>query len=472
MPIDPMFTESLFGTFRNMVEDCKQKNITGEDFDAMCSILERMEALGQEHSDFNAFNGQVAQENLYGRFSDHYSRALGAHSKQEYASGEKSYSDSDLLKSVLDGLRQAVQQLRDSYCDTLEAASGKNAEALHQKSIEFAKRNVSDKVFEASGGFDNFKKVADKEVSETLKKTPLAYNNTAEVEVLQNPEPLIKPIEDLIALGEQQGMTLPRFLRLQIEQGLDKAMEGAAVTRNSYVTELEFARALPSNPFAIMQAEEKIKIFDVLAEQNKFHVPVSKQLRYAVDDIFRKYEPQIIKWNRTRDIFDKLIYDLYLWSLSYCPIAPWIFPWSTSDNPKEAVITTQNTRPGVFREREKLLKKNFGLDFTEIFSHEVFKWDVEHYYYSYSQVLTEFLARKIFPACIPLQHLPSALIDERAALYQDQLELNPELHKASEHFRDFYDQKFGAGRYLQKFGEIEKSTSKAPVWEWGSFNIK
>jgi hypothetical protein len=474
MPIDPMILDAILVTFRNMAEDCRQKNISGEDFDNMCVCLARLEELGQQHSDMNAFNGQVMQENLYGRFSDYYSRALGAYAKQQYSSGAAGYDDSSLLKQNLDALRQCIQSLRDGYKEALRMSGSEYAAQQQQKGLDYLERTSDKKMFAASGGFGAMKKEIEKGNAEVMKKTPNAMDNTIETEVLQNPEELIRPIQEVIKLGEQPGMTFPAFLRLQIERGLDKAMEGTVVARKGYLYSLEFTKALSANPYYIKSAERKIEVFDKLASASKFGVPGQFELNLAFDDVDREFDPQIRKWDRVKGIWEKMIWDLYEWSLSYCSFAPRIKPWVDAKDPMAATKQTQNTMPGIFKEYEYLLQKYFGMAFPDIFGHPTFEWEVKYHTFPFSQELTEFLIAEVYPPCKPFNHLPADIVQKRASFYKmdrngDDREMNPELHLPAERLRVFYDHQFGEGRYESKYGAIEKSDAKADPWNWETF---
>jgi hypothetical protein len=413
-----MILDPLLNTFRNMAEDCRQKNITGEDFDKMCEYLARLEELGQKYSDMNEFNGQVMQENLYMHFSDHYSRCLAAQAKQEYSSGAKSYDDDALLKQSIDFLKQAIQRLRDNYAETLRMAGSKYAEEQQKKSMDYLERTSDKKTFDAAGGFGNFRKEVDKGNEEAKKNTPNAMDNTVEMEVLQNPELIIRSIQDVIDLGEQPGITYPNFLRIQIERGLDKAMEGSVATRNGYMYTLDFTLAMSANPHYIRSAEKKIEVFDKLAAASKFNVPDMFELNLALDDVGREFDPRIKKWDRIKNLWDSMMWDLYLWSLSYCSFAPKIKPWAEAKNPPAEVKKTQDTGPGVFREKEKLLSKYFGMSFADIFRHPTFEWEVKYNFYAYSQELTEFIIEEVYPHCKPFNHLPAEVIQKRASFYK------------------------------------------------------
>ncbi len=473
MALDPMMLNAILGTFKNMMEECKQKNLSGSDFDNMCETYSRMEQLGQEHSDMNAFSAQMMNENLYGKFSDYYGRVLsaGASNTSNSAGG---YDDAVLLKQSVNALKQVIESLKKNYQDAINESSGKNVMQQNQAGLDFLERNTEKGLFSATGGITALQNDSENALNTTLNKTPNAYDNSIEVEILSNPEVIIKPIQDVINLGEQSGMTLPKFLRIQMETGLDKAMEGAVATSEAYQTEKDFILVNPISPYHIKKIERKIEKFEELASANKFKVPNWTELKFNLDDIDREFETDIQKWDRIKTIWDKLLWDLSFWSLSYCSFAPYIKPWSLAKNPVESTIKTQNTNPGLFQERERLLQKYFELSFMDIFKHPSFQWDVKYNYIGYSQEFIEFLIEKIYPQCKPFNHLTSEIIEIRASFYKKDKnsfdkESNPESHLPAERWQIFYNNKFGEGRYESKFGLIEKSDSKATPWNMSTF---
>lgn len=477
MPLDPMILNSILGTFKNMVEECKQKNLSGEDFDKMCETFARMEQLGQEHDDMNAFNAQIMQENLYGQFSDYYGRALSAQAQAETQSEDGGYDDAKLLKQSVNALKQAIQTIQQRFEEAVQTAKGDNAKQQQDMALEYAARNLDPSLIAAGGGMETIKQEADKSFNETMEKTPNAFDNSVEVEVMNNPAEIIKPIQDLIDLGEEPGMTLPKFLRLQIERGMDKAMEGAVVARKGLITELEFTEVNPVSPYHLEKAKEKIAKFDELAQKQKFNVPNWKELSLAQDDIDRKFAPDIAKWETIKRWWEDLIWDLSFWSTSYLEYAPYIEPWSMSDDKHKAVKRTQDTTPGIFREREKLFNKYFGISFIEIFKHPTFQWDVKYNYLGYSQEYIEFLIEKIYPECKPFNHLSSELIEQKEYYHQknkddQEREGNPESHFPAERMRVFYNSKFGEGRHESKYGPVVKNNSVATPWNYETFKFK
>lgn len=479
MPIETIFLDPILSVYKNMVEDCKQKGISGEEFDAMVACYNRMEELGQSTDDINAFYGSLMQEDIYGKFSDHYTKAVVAHSQQVNSSGgDNDDNDAAMLKQNIDALKGAIKMMEDSYKEAIRMASTEVAQAENEKAFDYVSVKHK-KEFEAQGlNVDSVKKQMDKAGRESMKKTPNMLDNTVEVEITQNPEALIKPILKLIELGEQPGMTFPTFLRLQIEQGLDKAMEGTGVVRDGLVYSLDFAEALPSNPFQIEIAKKKIESFDKLVAGSKFKTADISELNYMFDDIEREFEPKIREWNAIKDLWESMISDLYDWSLSYCHFAPEIEPWAMAPNPREATVFDQNVTPGIFKEREKQLQKYFGISFMDVFKHQTFEFEVKRNNLWYSQELIEFLIEEVYPHCRPFNQLPSEIIKKRGLFHSymrspGNCEVNPELHIPLQHFIKFYNAKFGEGRYESKYSGVEIMTDIfAKPWKWDTFKHK
>lgn len=245
MPLDPMISEAMLGTFRKMAQEIKDKNITGEDFDNMCQTLERMEELAQTHDDINAFNGQVTQENLFGQFSDHYGRCLSSQAQAASSdSADGGYDDAALLKQTLDGLRNAVKSIRNAKQEAIRQAT---------------------------------------------------------------------------------------------EYDPEKAMEGNAVVRDSYVYNYEWQLANARCPLHIEKAKRKIELFVTLAEKTPFKIPNSDELNFGMQKIDYEFEPQIIKWKEITGRWEKLLWNLSFWSLSYTSVAPYLEPWSLAVDVQKAI---------------------------------------------------------------------------------------------------------------------------------------
>jgi hypothetical protein len=420
MALDPMMINPVLDIYKKMIAECEEKQISGENFDKMCEVYDRIEQLGKELSDFNEFNAIVMRENLYGMFGDYYGRALMDVAKSNETDG---YDDAQLLKNNLEALKDAIKTIKEEYKNALSRAE-----------------NEGDR---------------------------------REVEVLHNPDSIIKPIEDLIALGEEEGMTYPDFLRIQIERGLDKAAEGTVATKSGLQFIKGSVECNPSSPYELRIWEEKYKSFEAISAKSKFGVPNLMELSMADDDIERKYYFQDEQFRKITKIWEGLLSSLSLWSLAHASFAPYIDPWKRFDNPPEQVRYEINVTPGFFVQELAQLEEIFGIGFYDIFTHETFLWSVKYNYIEYSCEFVKFLARKVFPHCKPFQKLPEELIHERKEFSihgpnKEDREENPLISLPAERIRDWYDSVYGEGTYdgkfTAKYGPIPKSKSVAEPW--------
>ncbi len=432
MPIDPSMLDPMLGTFRNMLKEVEEKNYTGEDVDKLKETMARMEQLGQENDDLNVFNGILMQENLFGKFSDYYSRILASSAKAEGES--KGYDDSTLLKQTIDSLKGAIAEIEKNY----------------EKSIETAKQEA--KKHKTKKG-----------------EAKKAYDNSVEVAILNDPTLIIKGIQDVIDLGEQPGMTLPKFLRLQMERGLDKAMEGSVVARNGQKYLLDFTISNPKSPYHIEVDTKKLEAFDELASKNKFNLPNLKELSFVHRDIDYKYATDIAIWEEITRRWESILSSLSFWSLSYCKFAPGILPWRPAPDPVAATIKTQKTEPGLFKQEERLFEKYFGIKFMDIFKHDTFKWAVKYNYTGFSQEYVEFLIEQVYPQCRPFNDLNKETIKQREDFYTEGKEGDPETYLINVRHKNVYDKYFGDGRYLARFGEIDTDSGNAAPWNIETF---
>ncbi len=468
MPLDPMMSDAILGTFQKMADEIKTKNLSGENIDKMMQTLDRMKELANIHSDMNAFNGQVMQENLYGKFSDYYGKAMSAQTTTSSSSSGE--ANPDYLKQNLDALRNAIKRIKESKEEALKRDREYDPQKAMQQTMDFVERNKEKyglaKGIEMSGGIEAVKKEAEKDIDKTLKERPNAYDNSVEIEILINEEGVIKPIENLIKLGEEPGMTYPKYLRLQIEKGLDKAMEGNVVAREGYEYSYEFYKAMSRCPHYIEKAKKKLELFDQLGAKSKFGIPNMDEISYGHRRIDHEFEPAIIQWENITNRWESMLWDLYDWSLAHISIAPQIQPWSMATDPIKAVKKTKDVQPGIFRQRERLFKKYYGMGFLDILKHPTFIYYIKNDFMWESQELFEFLINKVYPVIQPFQFLPQDLINERAAIYKEKREANPDLHKPLFRFASFYDGKFGEGRYFSKYGKPESVVSNAKPWNW------
>lgn len=132
----------------------------------------------------------MVTENLMDNFSNYYSQVL-AEGAASSSGAEGGYDDQALLKQNVEALKSSVQEIKSAYERAIQESS----------------------------------------------------DNPIEVEVLMNPDDIVAGVQQLIDLGEQEGMTYPRFLKTQIEKGLDKVADGGTTNKKTLEYELNFAKA-------------------------------------------------------------------------------------------------------------------------------------------------------------------------------------------------------------------------------------
>lgn len=123
MPIDKMISDSMLGTFRNMVQECRDRKLSGPSFDKMAAELAKMEKYAQEIDDVAAFSAKLTTENCFLNFSTYYGEVLADASKQSTSTGDE---DAGLLRQTL----QAYTSALSSYDQQVSSGTMKPAEAV------------------------------------------------------------------------------------------------------------------------------------------------------------------------------------------------------------------------------------------------------------------------------------------------------------------------------------------------------
>lgn len=429
MAIDKTMLDAITGGYRFYLDDMKSKNITGKYYDEVERLFKRIEQLGQECSDMNELYARMQNENIIVKMADAYTRALTEEGNKKYMpkNGEIP-DDSQLFKNNIDALRNCIKSLRDQFDNLLRNAT------------------------------------------ESERMRIMAENN---------PEDLIKTIEDMIALAEEPGMTYANFLRLQIERGLDKAAEGVT-TRKFIENIIEGKKAFMEPELEIKMWEEKLEAYDKEASRNKFNVVDTHVWNLIDDSIDRKYKPESIRKSKIYDLFHQIIGDLRIWSIAHCPFAPTqVEPWSLMGSIERAKADVEKTKavyPGIIREYEKLLYRYFGLRLKDIVHDDNFIHSIKSNFIDESQELVEHLLLDVYPHCRPFNRLPDHVVEKRGEIYKGKREINPGRKEPYLRMKRYYNSKYGEGymeKYLNEQGlgsadQMEYSSYAAP-WNLDSF---
>ena len=115
MAIDKNMLDPTLDTYRNMLTDLQNKKISGEDMDKMAEIIARMEQLGNELSDINEFFDIVTKENLFQKFTDHYTKAVTSQYKTPQTAIKSSVSNTvSQLKQPQGLVRNVISRITNN----------------------------------------------------------------------------------------------------------------------------------------------------------------------------------------------------------------------------------------------------------------------------------------------------------------------------------------------------------------------
>lgn len=419
MAIDKQYVDPILNAYRDMKKDCDNRGLKGNLYDEMVEKITLLERYVEEFDDFTAFNIKVMDENLYTGISMLYTRLLNEAAKPKTdEKGNPIYNDEtdrNLLLQTLSAYKNAIEKIKE----------GK------QQAIDYAGTDV-------------------------------------ETNALFKEQLFIKPVEDVIQLGES-GVNYPVFLRLMIEKGMDKAMESSIVTRNGLVFTLDFYNAAMINPHYIEQYERQLELYDTLAEQSKFGAVNVLKFNLGCEKTEFELNPKIKLWESQKHYWNRLIESLSDWITSFCSFAPYTQPWSLAPDPRAAVIETQECEPGYFEVKQNQLMKYHGISFPEIFSHETFTWEVENNHLWYSMEYIKFLRDEVFSHCRPGTKPPAEVIAKAEKIHTGKRIANPELHKVSDRYEMYYDHYFGKGYYQSKVKKAEYPVTSAAPWDLSQF---
>lgn len=418
MPLDSTMSDAMLGTFRNMAKEIKDKEYVGEDVDKMNEVLARMEELTQIHSDMNDFSGAMMQENLYMKFSDHYGRALGAGMSGQYQLKGEGYGpeqDKQLLDQSLNAYRDAIKRLEQAKKESVQTHGEKKSGVFFKESL------------------------------------------------------LIKPIQDVIDLGES-GLTYGTFLRKMIELGMDKAMEGSVVMKDSLIYLRDMMEAIKASPYEGMKCEDHILNFEHLVSITKFNVPPTLKFNLANEASDIPHDINAKRWYAIKNYWETIISHLSDWAIAHCSFAHTLDPWAMAKNPTASVRETVECEPGEIAIFLNIMQRNFDVDFNGIFEHETFAWEVEHHKLWYSQEYITFLKNEAYPHCQPGKKMPADLITKMEGIYKGKKLSNPNLHLVVEKSIEVHDNYFGKGSYAAEHGLPDKVPSNAAAWNLATFS--
>ena len=350
MPIEKSYTDAMLGTFRSMLQECKDKKMSGGAFDKMASAMNRMEALALEMDDLGAFSAKLTTEGLFTDFSTAYGALLAEEGQKKYASSG-TYDDDKLLQQTLSAYENSLVQLNDH----------------------------------------------------------------------PDKEKLQAPIQNVIDLG-RSGNNYPTFLRLLIEKGLDKAMEGAVISREALEKDIQWAAEM------ILPVYEKrnrviLAKYDEMASVAAFGVPDSIVFSMERFRIESEFQPDINKYQAIIDRWGRLLELVHDWIDAYTSFAPYderYVSLAGMEMTKRNIKYCKECYPGYFKVREDIFKRYFSMSWEDVFTHESFPNERKARRSMYTDAYVEFL-KELYLHCNPFSTPPPELVAKAEQLHNDKL---------------------------------------------------
>ncbi|MBX7150375.1 hypothetical protein K1X84_01955 [bacterium] len=145
MPINQMIIDSMLGTFRTMAQDCRDKKMSGPSFEMMLAELEKMESLGREMDDLNAYSAKMATEGHFANFSQYYSQCLSEAAKQSLTNNDD--TDDLYLKQTIDAYEKTLVSYHDTQNSSLKPSDVRSLSGVLQSIIDLGRSGISYPVF-------------------------------------------------------------------------------------------------------------------------------------------------------------------------------------------------------------------------------------------------------------------------------------------------------------------------------------
>ena len=348
MPIEKTYADAMLGTFRNMLQNCKDKNLSGESFNKMTVAMNRMEALALEMDDLGSFNAKLTTEGLFTEFSTAYGVLLAEEGQKKYAAGG-TYDDSQLLAQTIEAYENSLQQL----------------------------------------------------------------NSHPDKEKLQ------EPIQEVIALG-RSGVNYPTFLRMLIEKGLEKAMEGTVLSREALQKDIHWSVEL-TLPVYERRNRAILAKYDQMASAAAFGVPDSVVFSMERFKIESAFQPMINKYDAIAWRWGKMLELLHDWIDAYTSFAPYDERYVSlegMEQTKRNIKFCKDCYPGFFKVREDIFNRYFVMQWDDIFNHESFVAERKGRRCMYTDAYIEFL-KEIYHHCVPFTQAPEELVTKAEQLHKD-----------------------------------------------------
>jgi len=316
--------------------------------------------------------------------------------------------DKGLSGTNLEAMQDVMQQMEkhaEEMDDPISFSTKLTTEDLFVKFSNAYSALLAEDAQKAYEGEDGYS-------DENLMKQSLGALEQALASYKDNPDrdKLAPPLEAVIALGKS-GVSYPAFLRIQIEKGLDKAMEGSTVQRAGITKTLDYYKE-NMHPVEVKLNEELLATFDEMAATAPWGVPDSFVLGLHSEKTYWKYEPEKNEWYATIERWDRMLDQLHDWLDSFTKFAPYDERWvsmSGMAETKRNIKRTQECQPGFFKVREDVFFRYFNLRWDDIFTHKTYLNEMAAGRIWYSDACLE-LIKETYPHCKPFNKAPEDLI--------------------------------------------------------------
>ena len=231
-------------------------------------------------------------------------------------------------------------------------------------------------------------------------------------------EKLQAPVKEVIRLG-RSGINYPSFLRLLIEKGLDKAMEGSSLSREALEKDIQWSVDLVL-PVYERRNRAILAKFDEMAVVAAFGVPdsvVFSMERFHIESVWQpdinRFDAIVWRWGRLLELLQDWV-DAHT---SFAPYDDRYVSLSGMEETKRNINFCKECNPGFFKVREDLFNRYFDIKWDEIFLHESFASERKAKRSRFTDEYIEFL-KEVYAQCKPLSLAPQELVTKAEELHK------------------------------------------------------
>lgn len=243
---------------------------------------------------------------------------------------------------------------------------------------------------------------------ELLDNTVSAYRTTLDTyragQAGEDGRRLLPYLERMVQLGES-GISYPVYLRKLEEQGLSRALDGAAPAVRPHLEQaIVTARESWAPPCDLAVAHNLLSTFDEMAARAPFGQPdplafglARRAMEWEIEPVRRRWLDVIRQW-------EALLADLVDWLDAHTAFAPyderWRTPGASESSVRHNIERTKACRPGDARYREQICGWYYGFGFSQLFRHETFVHEYTANRVNWSDARLE-LSSAVYSYCVP-----------------------------------------------------------------------